>query len=97
MSVLVSSNVRRYLHFFQSFSCSVNCMLYCFCFIYVHLFFFNIGATFCRHFVYDVFAVVYKPKVICILLVNYIVSCYMYVVFVLFCTVIMVKKVFNGC
>ena len=36
MSVSVSSNVPRYLHFFQSFCvCSVNCMLYFFFFSFI--------------------------------------------------------------
>ena len=95
MSVSVSSNVPRYLHFFQSLRC-VLLIVCCIVFFLLTVMFISskIGAMFFHRFVYDVFVVADKSNVICILLVNYIVS---YSVFVLFYAVIVVMKMFNGC
>ena len=94
MSVSVSSNVPRYLHLFQSFLCSVNCMLHCFFLIYSQVSFFKNWSNIFYRFVYDIFAVADKSNVSCVLLVNYIAS---YRVLVLFYAVIVVMKMFNGC
>ena len=69
-------------------------MLYCFFIIYGQVSFFYNWSNIFHRLVYDVFVVADKSNVICILLVNYIVS---YGVFVLFYAVIVVMKMFNGC
>ena len=69
-------------------------MLYCFFLIYSQVYFFLSWSNIFHRFVYDVFVVAGKSNVICILLVNYIVS---YSVFVLFYAVIVVMKMFNWC
>ena len=69
-------------------------MLYCFFLIYSQVSFFKNWSNIFHRFVYDVFVVADKSNVICILLVNYIVS---YDVFVLFYAVIVVMKMFKGC
>ena len=74
--------------------CSVNCMLYCFFLIYSHVSFFYNWSNIFHCFVYDGFVVADKSNIICILLVNYVVS---YGVFVLFYAVIVVLKMVNGC
>ena len=76
------------------FLCSANCMLYCFfLLICSQVSIFQDRSNIFHRFVYYVFVVADKSNVICILLVNYIVS---YGVFVLFYAVIMVMKMLNG-
>ena len=74
------------------FVCSVSCIV--FVSFSSNVFFFYNWSNIFHRFVCHVFVVADKSNVICILLVNYIVSC---VVFVLFNVVIVVMKVFNGC
>ena len=69
-------------------------MLHYFFLIYSQVSFFYNWSNIFHHFVYDVFDVADKFNVIYILLVNYIVS---YSVFVLFNAVIVVMNMFNGC
>ena len=84
-----------YLHFFQSFLC-VLLIVCCIVFSLIHSqvsFIYNWSNIFHR-FVYNVFVVADKSNVICILLVNHIVS---YGVLVLFYAVIVVMDMLNWC
>ena len=81
MSVSVSSNVPRYLHFLQSFFCFLLILCFIVFVSFIVKFFLSWSNIFHR-FVYVVFVVADKSNVICILLVNYIVcyvvlSCFM--------------------
>ena len=95
MSVSVSNNVPRYLHFFQSFFCVllIACCIV-FSLIYSQASFFYNWSNIIHRLVYDASVFADESNVICILLVNYIVS---YDVFVLFYAVIVVMKMLNGC